>query len=135
MRRVMTVGAFVGWLASLGCAPAIQPGLANAPALGGTTVADTRVHDVIANGQDSCGRRLSPDPGPLRYRMPPCRSESVQRAPPAVSPSSMREEGGGLQWMKHYYFDWPCVVKREEPAGGGLLGWAGSRVEPVCRLP
>lgn len=39
----------------VGCGSAIRPGLANAPALGGTGP-ETRVHDAIANDHDACER-------------------------------------------------------------------------------
>jgi hypothetical protein len=56
------------------CSSVVQPGLANAPALGGATP-ETRVHDAVANGRDSCERPMFPQGGVLRGQVPPCQSE------------------------------------------------------------
>jgi hypothetical protein len=48
----------------------IQPGLANAPSLNGTP--ETRVHDAIANGHDSCERSMFPQGEVLRGQIPSC---------------------------------------------------------------
>jgi hypothetical protein len=58
MGRILPWLAFVIFLSALASGCTVQPGLANAPQLGGTTLADPRVHDVIANGPDSHGRKL-----------------------------------------------------------------------------
>jgi len=55
----------------VGCASSVQVGLANAPLLGGAT-SETRVHDVIANGRDSCERSAFPQGQVLRGEIPPC---------------------------------------------------------------
>jgi hypothetical protein len=55
----------------VGCTSSVQVGLANAPVLGGATV-ETRVHDVIANGRDSCERSTFPQGDVLRGHIPPC---------------------------------------------------------------
>ncbi len=60
----------------LGCASRVQAGLANAPALGGATQED-RVHDVIANGRDSCERNAFPQGEVLRGHIPPCVKEKA----------------------------------------------------------
>jgi hypothetical protein len=85
MARILASLAFVIFPSTLGCGWAVQPGLANAPALGGSTLAAPSVHDAIANGPDSCGRKL--DPGPLRYRVVPCprAGPSPTRLPPVAS--------------------------------------------------
>jgi hypothetical protein len=57
-----------------GCGGIVQPGLANAPWLGGATP-ETRVHDVIANGRDACERSAFPQGGVLRGQIPPCKSD------------------------------------------------------------
>jgi hypothetical protein len=88
MHRILASLAFVIVPSVLACGFTVQPGLANAPTWGGTTLADPRVHDVIANGPDSCGRKL--DPGPLRYRVIPCprASSSPSRTPSRASSPS-----------------------------------------------
>jgi len=48
----------------------VHPGLANAPGLGGSR-ADVRVHDDVANGNDSCERH-GVGGSPLRGHLPPC---------------------------------------------------------------
>jgi hypothetical protein len=81
-----------GWIATCLCFSAVsvackvQSGLANAPALGGSTIVDPRVHDVIANGPDSCGRL---DLGSQRNRIPPCPA-SDEPHPQASSSSKLR---------------------------------------------
>jgi hypothetical protein len=132
----LAITAFALWLASLGCVPTVHPGLANAPGLGGTRIVDARVHDVIANGQDSCGRRLEPDPGPLRYRLPPCRHEVVPGPSTALVPPGAPDDSGGLRWMTHYYFGWPCKARQEYLASRDVLGWS-PELSPleVCGLP
>jgi hypothetical protein len=123
MRRATTAVASAFWF-GLGCAPAVQPGLTNAPALDGSRVVDPRVHDVIANGEDSCGRRLAPDPGPLRYRFLPCRRESSPTTSTAIVPSGAHDGGGGVRWMEHYYFGWPCKAKHEAQPDRTLFAWS-----------
>src|ERR1700730_819615 len=88
MDRFLASLALVIFPSALACGCAVQPGLANAPSLGGTALAEPGVHDVIANGPDSCGRKL--DPGPLRYRVIPCPrgSSSPSRPPPGASSPS-----------------------------------------------
>jgi hypothetical protein len=69
MARILARLAFAIVSTALASGCAVQAGLASGPQLGGTTVPEERVHDAIANGQESCGPL---DPGPLRYRAPPC---------------------------------------------------------------
>ncbi len=93
---------------TVGCATSVRPGLANAPRLGGTGVADERVRDVVANGDDACG--VHAEHGSLRYRVPPC---------PAVHPAmgsswlpvSARSSSDALvvPWLQHFYVGWPCA--------------------------
>jgi hypothetical protein len=122
--RVVAIVAFGLCLASLGCTPTVHAGLANAPGLGGTRIADTRLHDVIANGQDSCGRPLEPNSGPLRYRLPPCRREGVPATSAALVPSGEGDDSVELHWMEHYYFGWPCKARQEALANGVALAWS-----------
>jgi hypothetical protein len=66
MDRILPCLAFVILPSSLTYGCTVQPGLANAPQLGGTTIADPRVHDVITNGPDS-----RPAPTRSSVRAPP----------------------------------------------------------------
>lgn len=76
----------------VGCTSTV--GLANAPSLinGGTP--ETRVHDVIANGPDSCERSAFPQGEVLKGHLPPCvKKERLARVPdfiwtPAPPPSA-----------------------------------------------
>jgi hypothetical protein len=82
----------LGWLlagAVAGCAGRVHPGLANAPDLGGAS-AESRVHDVVANGRDACQRGAFAPGEVLRGQVPPCKTQSsVTEAPAAfVSPPS-----------------------------------------------
>jgi hypothetical protein len=100
-------------LAPLGCATTVHPGLANAPALGGSPVADVRVHDVVANGRDSCERKLGP--GPLRDEVPPC--QTVERTPdsPVVTGPTSSEKVIVMPWVEHYYSRAACFSSENEP--------------------
>jgi hypothetical protein len=74
MKRVALAISLVALAAatSAGCAaaPALTPGLANAPAVPLAETID--VHDVIANGHDSCPRARVAAGDPLRFRFPAC---------------------------------------------------------------
>jgi hypothetical protein len=65
-----------------GCSSSVRVGLTNAPVLGGMT-ADARVHDVIANGPDSCDRTLSQKQDVLRLQSSAC---ATRRSVTAVAP-------------------------------------------------
>ena len=93
------------------CACAVKPGLANAPQLGTAPDADSRVHDAVANGPDSCGRRL--DPGPLRHRVLPCPRVSTPTSRPA--PAVSLDDTAIMQWLKHYHARWPCEGDTNPP--------------------
>jgi hypothetical protein len=134
MHLAMT--AYAVCFASLGCAPTGQLGLANAPGLGGTRIGDTRVHDVISNGPDSCGRRLEPNQGPLRYRLPPCQSEAVPGTTANGIPPVARDDAGAQRWMKHYYFGWPCKARHGALAQGEVLAWSPELSAAwICGVP
>src|SRR5579862_6035308 len=113
MRYILAGLTLLLFPTALACGGAVQAGLANAPPLGGTSVADSRVHDVIANGRDSCGRKL--DPGPLRYRIFPCpqANPSPHRSTLAVRSTST----GALitPWVEHYYSHWGCLSAGTQP--------------------
>jgi hypothetical protein len=66
---------------SSGCS--VHAGLSNAPILGSTPGATRRVHDVVANGTDSCERHGSGSP--LRGREPSCDGEVAPRTPVPVA--------------------------------------------------
>jgi hypothetical protein len=105
MPRTTAVLGIVMLLAPLGCATTVQAGLANAPALGTSPVADASVRDVVANGRDSCERALGQ--GPLWHQLPPC--PGVER--PAVPTFAVRAPGTKgvvMPWVEHYYSHWPC---------------------------
>jgi hypothetical protein len=72
-----------------GCGAGVQPGLANAPGLGGASP-ETRVHDAIANGHDACARAMFPEGGVLRGQVPPCTKENLRR-PVGPTPSPLAE--------------------------------------------
>ena len=87
---------------SLGCA--VSSGLANVPALGTTPGAERRVHDVIANGNDSCERRATGSP--LRGRLPPCANQGASTPITAFQPMS-RFERNSDDWLNPVYLRWP----------------------------
>jgi hypothetical protein len=95
-------------LVPLGCATAFRPGLANAPQLSGSPIVDVRVHDVIANGRDSCERRLGA--GPLRNEIPACTAPTPAAvATPTATPSAAVITVGGspanvtqVPWVQPY---------------------------------
>src|SRR5215472_5354498 len=109
-------------LAGLTCACSVQAGLANGPKLGGTSNADPRVHDAIANGPDSCGRAL--DPGPLRNRVVPCPRVSAPRSQPMTFAPSSESSAIVTPWVEHFYWRWPCatVAHKSKPLSPALSG-------------
>jgi hypothetical protein len=68
-----------------GCAPSVQPGLANAVWLGGASP-ETRVHDVVANGRDACERSAFPQGGILWGQIPPCTPKDAYVRSPGFMP-------------------------------------------------
>jgi len=101
----------------LGCASNVQVGLANAPWLGGATI-ETRVHDAIANGRDSCERSAFPEGGVLRGQVPPC----VTAEPIATVPDFrwLRPPGAGRSGAAPQL--WTCLSPNpwSEPAGARI---------------
>jgi len=129
----LTAFCFAPWI--VGCTSSLQPGLANAPRLGGTQLADERVSDVVSNGNDSCARSVGP--GPLRGRLPPCPTTHPTRWA-AAAPSSATGAGGSLvvPWVEHFYSGWPCphavvASSTRTPA------WLAPPVDPAlaCMVP
>jgi hypothetical protein len=102
--------ALVGMLASLGCPTGVQPGLANVPVLSTSPVADANVHDVVANGRDSCERGQGP--GPQRYQIPECADERLATPPGVVSVAP--PSATVMPWLEHYYSRWPCALSEDQ---------------------
>jgi hypothetical protein len=132
MGRWLVFAACAMALGAAGCsASVVQAGLANAPRHGGTGLADERVHDVIANGDDSCDRWA--EHGPLRHRVPPCPA----MAHPVASTWLLPSAAGGssslvLPWLQHFYAGWACP----EPAFSTdrTLAWAAA-LAPAAPSP
>jgi hypothetical protein len=130
----LTAFCIAPWI--VGCASSsLQPGLANAPRLGGTQVADERVSDVISNGNDSCGRNVGP--GPLRGRAPPCPTTHPTRW--AVAPSSATGAGGSfvVPWVEHFYSGWPCPHSTVASSTQRTPAWLVPPLDPAvaCMVP
>ena len=137
MPRTAALFAMLMSFAPLACATTVHPGLANAPALGGSPVADVTVHDVVANGRDSCERKLGP--GPLRYEVPSCPPVERPVLPTIVVNPASSEKGIVMPWVEHYYSRAPCswsdteadrmTLVRQQPYAvsdrplGGLACW------------
>jgi hypothetical protein len=97
-----------------GCASSVRPGLANAPRLDGLGAADDRVVDVVANGDDSCGRHG--EDGPLRSRWPPCPAHARAAMATVLLPGSPRPgESLVVPWLEHFYSGWPCARATARP--------------------
>jgi hypothetical protein len=129
----LTAFCFAPWI--VGCAPSLQPGLANAPRLGGTQLADERVSDAVSNGGDSCGRNA--DPGPLRGRWPPCPT-THSMAGAAFAPSSAPSGSFVVPWLEHFYSGWPCArgSMANVASSGHTPPWVTTAPPtPVCTLP
>jgi hypothetical protein len=127
-------------LTPIACATTIQPGLANAPALGSSPLADGSVRDVVANGRDSCERRLGP--GPLRYQIPPCPGVERSAADPTFANRAPTAKGIVSPWVKHFYARWPCASSEMEPDRMTLARlslpnstWDRSLSRPACAWP
>jgi hypothetical protein len=107
MSRWPVLALLSGGLLLAGCAPSARPGLANAPRLGGSAVADERVHDVVSNGDDACG--IYAEHGVLRGRIPPCPSVAHPIAATWLAPSAAaKDDSLVLPWLEHFYAGWPC---------------------------
>lgn len=113
MPRTTALFAMLMSLAPLACATTVHPGLANAPALGGSPVADVAVHDVVANGPDSCERKLGP--GPLRYQVPSCPPVERPVVQTIVVNPASSEKGIVMPWVEHYYSRALCSASDGEP--------------------
>jgi len=124
----LSASLLVPWL--VGCAPSLHPGLANAPRLGGTGLADERIGDVVSNGGDSCGRYA--ERGPLQGRIPPCPSVSPARA--ALFEPAGVNDALVVPWLKHFYYGWPCP--HATPSETRTEAWVSlARGPSACTLP
>jgi hypothetical protein len=96
----------------------VQVGLANAPNLGGSPMAEGRsggvvangVTDVIANGDESCGRYA--ENGVLWNQWPACPKATPAHPAAAVPVSRSGDDvSRGLvqPWVNHFYAGWPCA--------------------------
>jgi len=130
MKRWPSLTAWGMSVVLAGCASP-QIGLANAPRLGGTGLAEERVGDVVANGPEACGRYG--ERGPLRGRVPPC--PTVLRRPTASMPAERPTDGLVFPWLRHFYVGWPCA--HAVSAGGWRAGaWASTTPVPAtCPVP
>jgi hypothetical protein len=128
--------------AALGCgasvSASVHPGLANAPKLGSGPSSEDHVTDVVANGDDGCGRtpELAGQPGANGYpgnRVPPCATLSLTRPVAAtVTPSPANEPGELVQpWLNHFYVGWPCPQLSSRQA----RTWTASTAVATCTLP
>jgi hypothetical protein len=120
MSRTTALSAMLMLLAPVACTTMVRPGLANAPASSGPA-GDARVQDVIANGGDSCERRLGP--GPLRNEVPPC-AIGRSASDPADGRRASNEKQIAAPWVEHYYTHWPCSSRDDDQVGRATL--AGS---------
>jgi hypothetical protein len=91
-----------------GCASSVRPGLANVPRLDGLGAGDDRLADVVANGDDSCGRHG--EDGALRGRWPPCPAHArAARAVVLLPGATSSGESLVVPWLEHFYTGWPCA--------------------------
>jgi hypothetical protein len=114
----------------------VQPGLANAPRLGGTAAPDDRINDVVSNGGDSCDRWA--EQGPLRHRIPPCPSSPHPAASMwllTTSTAPQHPPGVVVPWLQHFYTQWSCS-RSEAPTATKTLAWASAATAPAaCANP
>lgn len=111
-------------IALAGCGSSVKAGLANAPKLGTWRTGDTRVHDVISNGDDSCGEG-GVNRSPLRGHYPPC--TNVEK-PPALDLTMLfpKPQGDDLAvpLPTPYYGVWMCWERAQrahaESSSGSL---------------
>ncbi|HEY1693833.1 MAG TPA: hypothetical protein VGG39_16815 [Polyangiaceae bacterium] len=107
---------------TMGCGSAITAGLANGPQLGGTSVADARVTDVVANGNDACRSGGTAEGSALRGKLPPCPTVETTRAVPVqLKIHDPRSDVVVSDWVRHFYVDWPCRGKRADEGRGSTL--------------
>ncbi len=119
----------------VGCSSSGQVGLANAPRLGGTGLADERVHDAIANGGDACGGYA--ERGSLRGHVPRCPAPGHPSA--AASWPGPPTESRVVPWLEHFYVGWPCAPATRAPrtTEPKSTAWATSvpPAKTACAVP
>lgn len=122
MSTVIAMSAVTLSCLTLACSHVVQPGLANAPANPTTPSVYAGIHDVIANGPESCSRR--PEPGGAAYRLPPCPT-STGPALQKVPISGARPVTGStpMQWLEHYHSRWSCRFGFPGVAEEGMIDW------------
>jgi hypothetical protein len=116
-----------------GCSSSVRVGLANAPVLGGMT-ADARVHDVIANGPDSCERTGAQKREVLRLQSSTCVTrQSVAAVPPSlvIAPASAGAWSSPLYSLGLCSSAGPGLQKRPE-TGFATIALSTSSA-PACR--
>jgi hypothetical protein len=128
MLRWPLLTAFSMACALAGCTQTIRPGLANVPRVGGSSPPDDGVHDVVANGDDSCG--VHAEQGPLRNRWPPCPSTAHPVATAELLPGYIGlHESIVLPWLEHFYVGFPCPHPAGKPENSGSaksVAWSPS---------
>jgi hypothetical protein len=116
-----------------GCSSSVRVGLTNAPVLGGLT-ADARVHDVIANGPDSCDRSLLQKQEVWRLQSSAC---GTRRGVTAVAPLRVSAPANASAWTTPLYSLGLCssagpgLEKRPE-TGFATIALSTSSA-PACR--
>jgi hypothetical protein len=109
----------------VGCASSIRPGLANVPRLDGLGAADDHVADVVANGDDSCGRHG--EDGALRERWPPCPAHSRAARTSVLQPrTAPPQESLVVPWLEHFYTGWPCthaIARAKASSDARTVAW------------
>lgn len=123
----------IGFCLLTGCGSVVQLGLANAPSLGGASP-ETRVHDVVANGPNSCERSPFPPGEVLRGQIPPCRIESFATRAALLPPV----QPAGLPLDPSYSFG-SCTADRQSlmlTAEKSMTGFTPSTRPPwvICDL-
>jgi hypothetical protein len=114
----MGVSRFMTLLAGIaitGCGGVVQVGLANAPALGGSS--ETRVHHVVANGHDACERTMFPQGEVLRGQLPSCAPpvRAIRPIAAAVASNASDPVAPALVWFDACEADLsPPTPAREE---------------------
>jgi len=117
MSRWLVLAVFSMAPLAFGCGSSLRAGLSNVPNLGGSPIAEGRangvvsngINDVVANGDDACGRYA--EHGVLRYQFPPCPTRAPVHPVASVSPAPAVDDASrGLvqPWVNHFYTGWPC---------------------------
>ena len=138
MVRSIAIVAALG-LSGMGCSlAAVQPGLANGVALGGSRTVDDRVSDVVSNGKDSCGRAGEGGTA-LRHRWPPCPNQELSRRDVTVivrvRAVDAQDDAATAPWLRNSYLRWPCVGSDKRRALIAAAAAARSPGAPTSSAP